>query len=289
MKKWLRRIVQGVLLMIMAFSLLEIGDYFYERYKSDQAFNAINKEVGDLVRTEAVSDAGAQVVAAEEEKEPAVDYEALMARLKGINDDVVAYIDIKGSENRYPVVQSDDNDYYLRRGMDKEYSLQGTPFMDFRNQPNLMDQNTILYAHMMNYGDAMFGIFRHYLEQDYVDQQPKTFTLATQEGVYTYRMFSLQHVWATDPYRIPNQEDDAFVEDLVVDYAQSEVDFGYASDISPKDRVVTLSTCTTDHDDEKRIAVVGVLTQVETKKGVTTREEVLGGGADLTWESAIKR
>lgn len=266
MKKWLKRIVQGVLLLIMAFSLFEIGDYFYERFRSDRAFDEIHQQVSDLIQGEDNSSQGASGSYTSK-----TDYEALMARLKEINEQTVAYIEIQGSENRYPVMQSDDNEFYLRRGMDKEYSLQGTPFMDYRNAPDLTDQNTIIYAHMMNYGDAMFGIFRHYLDQDYVDAQPKTFTLTTENGVYTYQMFSLQHVWATDPYRIPNQEEEKFVEDLVVDYEQSEVNFGYASDFSPEDRVVTLSTCTTNHDDEKRLAIVGVLTQVETKSGVTKR------------------
>lgn len=280
MKKWVRRLVQGVLLMIMAFSVVEIGSYLYERQKSDREFSEINQGINDIVgKADSVESSDAKV---------SVDYAALMARLKSINQDSVAYIDIKGSENRYPVAQSEDNEFYLRRGMDKEYSLQGTPFMDFRNSKKLTDQNTIIYAHMMNFGDAMFGIFRHYLKQDYVNQQPKEFTLTTEDGVYTYRMFSLRHVWATDPYRIPNQEDKAFVDDMLAAYAQSEVDFAYQSDFSAKDRIVTLSTCTTDHDDEQRIAIIGILQKIETKDGTTTREEILRGGADVTWEVAVK-
>ena len=146
--------------------------------------------------------------------------------------------------------------------------------MDYRNKKELTDQNTIIYAHMMYYGDEMFGVLKHFTDQKYVDQSPKTVTLTTDQGVFTYRLFSIEHVGATDPYRIPNKPGDEFMGDMLAAYAASEADFDLSAEFNEKDRIITLSTCTTDQDESERIAVLGVLEKVETKEGTVTREEI---------------
>lgn len=279
MKKWLRRIVQGILLMVMAFSIVEIGSYLWARQHSNSQLSRINKQLSDLAVPTAFSTG-----ASGSKQEELVDYTALMKRLKEMNKDTVAYLTIFGSENRYPVLQAKDNDYYLRRGIDEEYSIQGIPFMDFQNKPDLSDQNTVLYGHMMYYGDEMFGILKHFLDQSYTDKSEKRFTLTNEKGVYTYRIFSIRQPLATDPYRYPNLEEEKFLANLQQALTQSETNFHFDSVLSAKDHVVTLSTCTANQDDEKRIAVVGVLEKIQTKERTITREEVIDKQGKGSWE-----
>ncbi len=281
MKKWLRRIIQGILLMVMAFSIVEIGSYLWERQHSNSQLSQINQQLSDLTIPPAAS-----VGSSEGNKEELVDYVALMKRLKAMNKDTVAYITIYGSENRYPVLQAEDNDYYLRRGIDEQYSIQGIPFMDYQNNPNLTDQNTVLYGHMMYYGDEMFGVLKHFFDQKYADESEKLFTLTNERGVYTYRIFSIRQPLATDPYRYPNLEEEKFLGNLQQDLAQSETNFHFDGTLSPHDRVVTLSTCTTNQDEERRIAVVGVLVKMESKERTITREEVIDEQGNGGWGKA---
>lgn len=281
MKKWLRRIIQGILLMVMAFSLVEIGTYLWERRHSNSQLSQINQQLSDLTLSPATS-----VDSSEGNKEKLVDYVALMERLKAMNKDTVAYITIYGSENRYPVLQAEDNDYYLRRGIDEQYSIQGIPFMDYQNNPDLTDQNTVLYGHMMYYGDEMFGVLKHFFDQKYADESEKLFTLTNERGVYTYRIFSIRQPLATDPYRYPNLEEQKFLGNLQQDLAQSETNFHFDGTLSPHDRVVTLSTCTTNQDEDRRIAVVGVLIKMESKEHTITREEVIDEKGNGGWDKA---
>ena len=88
--------------------------------------------------------------------------------LKAQNSDVCGWITIYGTHVDYPIVQSEDNSTYLMRNPRGEYSLSGSIFMDYMNQKDFSDFNTIIYGHHMD-GGAMFGDFDQYLEYDSTD------------------------------------------------------------------------------------------------------------------------
>ena len=260
MKKWIYRIIQAILILIILFCGYQIGSYYWQRYQSDKSYENLAEEL-DL-QTEPTSDTSNDAT-------PEVpDYEGIMAKLLAKNEDTVAYLEILGTKNAYPVMQAEDNDFYLRRGFDKADNIQGSLFMDYVNKPNLSDQNTVIYGHTMNQGDAMFGIFKHFYEQEYVDRSEKAFRLFKQDGIYYYRIFSVYRVPADALYRVPNVEPEAWVQFLEDTRAQSEANFGWDKPFVASDRVVTLSTCTDDHNSDYRTAIVGILEKVVTKTGV---------------------
>ena len=55
-----------------------------------------------------------------------VDFE----RLQEENKDIIAWLYCPDTEINYPVVQSKDNEYYLRRLLDGTWNIAGTLFMD---------------------------------------------------------------------------------------------------------------------------------------------------------------
>ena len=75
MKKWLRRLLQGVLLMIMAFSVVEIGTYLWQRQHSNSQLNTVNRELEDLIQISADASTHSADEAIDVEH---VDYTALM-------------------------------------------------------------------------------------------------------------------------------------------------------------------------------------------------------------------
>ena len=58
-----------------------------------------------------------------------VDFE----RLQEENKDIIAWLYCPDTEINYPVVQSKDNEYYLRRLLDGTWNIAGTLFIDYRN------------------------------------------------------------------------------------------------------------------------------------------------------------
>lgn len=78
---------------------------------------------------------------------PVVDFDALQE----LNPDIVAWIYVPGTSINYPVVQGDDNDYYLNHLFDGTYNPSGAIFLDCdATQPGMVDQQTAVYGHHMN-------------------------------------------------------------------------------------------------------------------------------------------
>ena len=90
------------------------------------------------------------------------------------NNDVVGWIrigeagtDENGNQKAvisYPVVQAEDNKYYLDHNIKKEESKRGAIYADYRNVflPDRLSGNTVLYGHNMSYGDKMFAKLSRY-------------------------------------------------------------------------------------------------------------------------------
>lgn len=113
-------------------------------------------------------------------------------KLEEINPDVIAWIEIPGLEISYPVVQGRDNDYYLHHLITGENHKSGSIFMDFHNQENLSDRNSIIYGHNMKDG-SMFGTLDQYQSQALYRNYP-CFICMCQDIFMSIRFFPvMQH------------------------------------------------------------------------------------------------
>lgn len=86
-------------------------------------------------------------------------YEQVFDSLLKMNKDTVGWIYVKNTNINYPVVQGNRNNYYLWRDFNKKRNNYGWIFMDYRNNHNNLDQNTIIYGHNVKEG-IMFGTMR---------------------------------------------------------------------------------------------------------------------------------
>lgn len=88
--------------------------------------------------------------------------------LMELNPDVVGWITLDDTNIDYPVVQSDDNSWYLNRDALGNYSLAGSIFMDMNNASDFSDPYTLLYGHHMEH-DVMFGGLDHFTNPVYFE------------------------------------------------------------------------------------------------------------------------
>ena len=87
--------------------------------------------------------------------------------LQEINPDVMGWLTVYDTNIDYPVVQNKEgNDYYLDHNPKGEVEASGSVFLDYRNDPNMHDFNSIIYGHHMAQHE-MFGDIDLFLDEEF--------------------------------------------------------------------------------------------------------------------------
>lgn len=183
------------------------------------------------------------------------------AELTKVNDDIVGWLRIRALDISYPVVQGEDNDYYLHRTFEGVENFAGCIFMNSDNKADMTDQNTIVYGHNMKDG-SMFGKLKDFRDAETFGKS-RYFWIFTPEIIYQYRIFSASVVNKVGLTYQPFFTEDEFQTFIQEAFEHSELDAGDVQ-VTKDDRIVTLSTCT--GDDATRFVVMGKLTQVYAAK-----------------------
>ena len=166
-----------------------------------------------------------------------VDFE----KLRGINDDLVCWIMIPAVDISYPVLQGDDNEYYLHRDINKDYLFAGSIFMDAFNSPSFYNYNTIIYGHNMRDG-SMFARLKDFTDYE-TYEKCRYFWILTPEANYLYEICSVHSAASgseTFTLRFADYEKYRQWQDKML--SLSEIATG--TTLEYQDRIVTLSTCT---------------------------------------------
>ncbi|MEG2833186.1 MAG: class B sortase [Ruthenibacterium sp.] len=178
------------------------------------------------------------------------------ARLAQINSDAIAWLQCAGTPIDYPIVQGDDNSYYLKHDIHKEWSSAGCIFLDYRNQPDFSQMQSIVFGHNFYRNDLMLTSLLNYQKQTYYDTFP-TMTLYTPTAEYTVRLFSGYAIEAAQydlkmDYDTP-QEYEQFLRE-----AQEKSDFVSTVVPAATDRIFTFCTCS-ENGEDARYLLHGVL------------------------------
>ena len=161
--------------------------------------------------------------------------------LREVNSDILGWILIPDTRVSYPLVQGDDNDYYLNRTWRKTRNSVGAIFMECQNSSDLSDFNTIIYGHRMN-NSSMFGTLKSFEKQSFWANHPYVY-ITDDNGSHRYEIFAAYEVSVEgDTYRLGFSNDASKQSFLDYCLAQSVINTGITPTIY--DRILTLSTCT---------------------------------------------
>ena len=167
-----------------------------------------------------------------------VDFNELLKK----NPDTVGWIEVKGTNINYPIVQTTDNSYYLTHAFDGSKNEAGWVFMDYRNDSVNFNQNTILYAHSRLTG-SMFGSLKNILNSSwYSNKENHIIRLSTPTENTMWQVFSVYTIPKESYYITPSfNSAEAYGEFLNTMKSRSEVDF--SAEVNTNDKILTLSTC----------------------------------------------
>lgn len=115
-------------------------------------------------------------------------------KLKALNPDVIAWIDIPGTNISYPVLQGEDNNEYLRHDMNHKYSRAGCIFIDSGNEHPFEDYNTIIYGHNLQSSGIMFSNLKKFSKTSYVKDHPTIYIYLSDDTCLEYKVFSFHKV-----------------------------------------------------------------------------------------------
>jgi sortase B len=181
-------------------------------------------------------------------------------RITDINSDFFGWIKVSHTRIDYPVVQTTNNDYYLNHSFERARNPSGAIFADFMNHRDISrNLNTVIYGHNMHDGSMFqpiieFGRNREYFNNGIIE-------LITEDAVYYYEIFSARDEDPRSEYWDISFEGDeewtAFLYRM-----QERSNFNKNLRFYPEDRIVTLSTCTTDLLRDWRFVVQGILIEI---------------------------
>lgn len=167
------------------------------------------------------------------------------------NKDTKGWIKVEGTNVNYPFVQSSDNEYYLKHSYDNTYNKKGWVFLDYRNNMDNLDKNTILYAHgLMN--NQMFGSLRRTVKQDWAkNKNNRIIKISTPNSMLLFEVFS-SYTIEPESYYITSEfsGDEEF--STFIDTIKSRSFYDYNTSVSTSDKILTLSSC---YDNKKRMVL----------------------------------
>lgn len=237
-----------VFLSVFAFSGYKLYSIMHEYNTAKRMYNGLS---GEFVAQTEKEQTPAQTQTPEEE-EPrevspiTVDFDALLAQSK----DVVGWLYCADTVINYPVVQGEDNDFYLYRFIDGTYNGSGSLFVDFRCTGDFSGELSVIYGHHMQNGTMLASIC-NYGKQEYYDAHPVLY-LNTPTQNYRVEVFS-GFITAADSSAYTwdfasDAEYAAYLEKM-----KGFSDFACDVEVGVEDRVIMLSTCTYEYDNARYV------------------------------------
>ena len=162
------------------------------------------------------------------------------------NEDVVGWIIMNQNKINYPILKSNDNNFYLTRDYNKKHNQSGSIFMDYRNN-DFKDKNTVIYGHSMLDG-TMFGSLREMFKKGYFDTKNnnyiKIYDLNSKE--ITYQIFSY-YIIDTENYYITTTFTTEEQYKILIDKITKRSYKNFNIKIDTTDQILTLSTCSSNN------------------------------------------
>ena len=158
------------------------------------------------------------------------------AELNNAYPDSLGWLYIPDTVISYPIMQSDDNEFYLSHACDGSSLKAGSVFLDYRCENRFMNPINILYGHNMRNG-SMFAQVTNYTNDSFFEAHRYGW-LATPETVYRIDFFSCAIADSSDSLydgSTPIAEWIPHISEKSV--VSREMTFWY------EDRFISLSTC----------------------------------------------
>lgn len=239
------KILIFILLVIIVASVIYIVKYFLDKEEVKEESNLLNTITVD--KADITPEKTERMLQIEE--------------LKKKNSDIIGWIEIEGTNINYPVLQGEDNDFYMNRNYDKQESVYGALFLDAAYDWNIESNNFLIYGHNMQDG-SMFNNLLNYADEKYYEEHPIIRFTTTEEdaeyeiiSAFRSRVYYKSETNVFRYYYFINPETEEEYNEFVENAKEASLyDTGKTAEYG--DQLITLSTCAY-HTEDGRFAVIG--------------------------------
>ena len=255
--KWKNIIALFIILLCLLVLFISITDFIKWKLDSNKIEQQI-EQIQEIVELEDVNEETKEVEIIDQAEEipqtnPYWDYIKMnlinvnFNQLKDINSNTKGWLQVNGTNINYPFVQAKDNKYYLTHSFDKSYNDAGWVFLDYRNDINNLDKNTIIYAHG-RLDTTMFGSLKNILKSGWLNNSNNyVVKLSTEAENTLWQVFSVYHIPTTSDYiQVEFSSNEEFTNWSNMLINRSSHNFN--TSINENDNVLTLSTCYNDYE-----------------------------------------
>lgn len=260
-KQLIATTIKSCAVIIISLSLLAFSFVFYNNKKSEENATSIKNDITEYLDdkisniheeepTPEIKDNNQNENKTPEEPSipnddttPKDNRNPIIVALKELNDETVGWLNVPGTNIDYPVVKAKDNAYYLRHNFKKEKDYNGWVFMNYLNSAEMLDKNTIIFAHNRYYSNIMFGTLNKVGKKAwYQNIKDNLITYSDINKEMKWEVFAAYTVPVTDDYLETNFSTDEDFNNFIKMIRSRSV---ISSDLEIKstDKILTLSTC----------------------------------------------
>jgi sortase B len=240
--KLIKNILNVILVLIIVLCIYKIAVKQIDYYKA-------NKENNNIQKIMEIQKPNENLLNKEKE-------------LSSINSDYKFWIKIPGTEVNYPVVQTDNNSYYLHHNFKNEESIEGNLFIYNKYNEN-SSRNILVFGHNMRNG-SMFGSLWPYKDTNFFNNN-KYIYIIQGDYIYKYEIFGDAVVNADNPYlkvNFKNQEEFVnYINDI-----KSKAYFWRDVQVNEDTKLLTLSTCSYEFDNARFVIISKLISKNKVDK-----------------------
>ena len=219
-------ILELFFIALMIFSGIKILNWYKENKMNSMQLEEISK----YVTIENIEN--------EEDEKYKIDFNALKEK----NSDIVGWLKVENTDIEFPVVQTQNNNFYLNHSFDKNYNSAGWIFMDCNNKNYYSDKNVVIYGHNRRDG-SMFATLKNILTIEWQNNtENHIIQFITEKEEIKYQVFSVYKIENEDYYLTNNFKDDKEFQ-VFIDKIKSRSIKDFGIEVLGSDNILTLSTC----------------------------------------------
>lgn len=175
-----------------------------------------------------------------------IDYKKIIndVRNEYQNDDIVGILSIDNTDYRVPILQGEDNSYYLNHGPNGKRNSIGSVYLDYRVDIDY-SRKLLIYGHNSSRTDMPFKILEEFYDINYFNNH-KYMSIITSNTEKKYEIFSVYVETSDFSYMNLKLSDEEFSNQFKMFKDKSLYDTGV--EVIDTDEVLVLQTCSTHRD-----------------------------------------